>query len=375
MPAKRRRFGYVRKLPSGKYQASYIGPAGDRVSALGTFRTKTDADRWLARVEADLSRGAWLNEALGRTPFGEYAEAYLTENPKVGERWAETCRRNMRLHMKELLALPLVGISPPVVRTWYAAALARKAGRSSLAQSYRFLRAVMNAAVRDQAIPRNPCHIPGAGSEKAKERNVASAAQVAALVDATTPRYRAAIVLAAWCALRRGEICGLRRNDVDLERGVVWVRKNRVELLESSRKYDKEPKSEAGKRMVTVPPHVLPILVEHAKEWAGSERFFISRDGQPLRGNSLYQAFVRARMKVGVNIAFHDLRHTGQTLAAAAGASLADLKKRLGHASSAAALRYMHAVDGRDEQVAVALSELASRGDAAKLPSTIVVRH
>jgi hypothetical protein len=59
MPTRRRRFGMVRKLPSGKYQASFIGPAGTRQNAADTFLTKTDAGRWLTKVEADLSRGTW----------------------------------------------------------------------------------------------------------------------------------------------------------------------------------------------------------------------------------------------------------------------------------------------------------------------------
>jgi hypothetical protein len=56
MAAKRRRFGYVRKLPSGRYQASFIGPNGLRQYAPNTFATRTDANRWLTRVEADISR-------------------------------------------------------------------------------------------------------------------------------------------------------------------------------------------------------------------------------------------------------------------------------------------------------------------------------
>jgi integrase len=111
-------------------------------------------------------------------------------------------------------------------------------------------------------------------------------------------------------------------------------------------------------------------LTAHAAEWAGAERFFISRDGSPMRGNAVYQAFVRARTKVGLTgLSFHDLRHTGQTLAAATGATLADLKLRLGHSSAAAAaLRYLHAVEGRDREVAEALSRLAAGGDAVSLP-------
>ncbi|MFJ4103328.1 tyrosine-type recombinase/integrase [Amycolatopsis japonica] len=277
--------------------------------------------------------------------------------------------------MTELLDLPLIAITPPVVRSWYAKALLGKGGKTSIGQSYRFLRAVMNSAKRDGAIMINPCQIPGAGTDKAKERGIATPGQIVDLVEAITPRYRAAVLLAAWCGLRRGEVCGLRTADVDLVDGVVWVRKNRVELLESPKKYDKDPKTDAGRRPVSVPPHVMPYLRDHMKEWAGRDRFFIGKDGQPMRGNAVYQAFVRARVKVGVDVSYHDLRHTGQTLAASAGATLADLKKRLGHASAAASLRYLHAVEGRDKEVADQLSKLAAHGNAAKLPKTIIVKH
>jgi integrase len=88
-----------------------------------------------------------------------------------------------------------------------------------------------------------------------------------------------------------------------------------------------------------------------------------------MRGNAVCQAFVRARKKVELpGLSFHDLRHTGQTLAAATGATLADLKRRLGHSSAAASLRYLHAVEGRDREVAQALSRLAEAGDTGKLP-------
>jgi integrase len=152
------------------------------------------------------------------------------------------------------------------------------------------------------------------------------------------------------------------------------VRKNWVELLESPRKFEKDPKTDAGKREVSVPPHAWPHLVAHAEEFAGPEFFFVGRDGHRMRGNAIYQAFVRARKKVGLDISFHDLRHTGQSLAAAAGASEVDLMKRAGHSTASAAQRYVHAVEGRDREVAKALSDMVANGSAAQLPRTIKVR-
>jgi len=372
MAAKRRRFGTVRKLPSGRYQASFVGPSGKRQTAPDTFARKGDADRWLAQVETDLARGTWVNEELGRQSFGNYARGWLRDNPRIGPKWRQTCTRNLRLHLAQLVELPLLGVTPVVVREWHAAALRGPGGRTSIAQSYRFLRAVMNTAVREGAVPRNPCQIPGAGSDRAKERPVASPAEVARLVQAITPRYRAAVLLAAWCGLRRGEVVGLRVEDVDQAAATVRVCKNRVEL-DSGEAFDADPKTEAGKRTVAIPPHVLPFLREHVQDWAGKERLFVGRDGAPMRGNAISQAFGRARRKTGMDeFTFHDLRHTGQTLAASTGATLKDLMKRLGHASAAAAQRYMHAVDGRDAEIASALSDLAAHGSPAKLPRTVL---
>ena len=366
MAAKRRRFGKVRKLPSGQYQASFIGPSGIRQTAPRTFRTQTDADRWLTAVETDLSRGTSLNDTLGRQPFGTYARTWLRDHPRMGPHYRETCERNLRLHLIALRDVPLRAITPAVVREWYAAAMRGKGGRASIAQSYRFLRAVLNTAVRDGAITKKPCQIPGAGSDRAKERPVATPAQVAALIEAIAPRYRAAVLLAAWCGLRRGEVLGLHPADVDLTAATVTVRRNRVELLEKPQAYDADPKTDAGKRTVTVPPHVLPILAVHMED-LGRHRPRIHRPRRPSNA--------RRRCTPGVRLVLASrptcppsVSTTSATLARlsppATGATIKDLMRRLGHASPAASYRYLHAVDGRDGEIAAALSDLAAHGDA-----------
>jgi integrase len=70
---------------------------------------------------------------------------------------------------------------------------------------------------------------------------------------------------------------------------------------------------------VSIPPHVLPIVVEHVEKWAGPELLFVDRDGRRINGATIYQAFVRARQRLGLSLSFHDLRHTGSTMAASAG--------------------------------------------------------
>jgi hypothetical protein len=151
----------VRKLPSGRYQASFVGPSGTRQNAPQTFRTKTDADRWLSTVETDISRGTWLDEDLGREPFGTYATAWLRDHPKMGPRYRETCERNLRLHLEPLREVPLRAMTSGVVREWYATALRGKGGRASIAQSYRFLHAVMNTRAPRRCDHQEPLSNPG----------------------------------------------------------------------------------------------------------------------------------------------------------------------------------------------------------------------
>jgi integrase len=214
--------------------------------------------------------------------------------------------------------------------------------------------------------------IPGAGTPRAEQRPVASPAEVAALAEAIAPPYRAAVLLAAWGGLRRGEILGLTRDDVDLANRQVTVRRTQTELLHRRQIFDSPPKTDAAYRTVALPAHIVPALAKHLAEHSGPERVFVAADNGPMRGDTLYQAFARARRKVGMDgFRFHDLRHTGQTLAASTGATLADLMSRLGHSSSNAALRYLHTVSGRDRQIADALDQLAQHGDAASLPGRL----
>lgn len=105
-----------------------------------------------------------------------------------GDRWHETCLRNLRLHMMTLAELPLRAITPGVVRDWYGKAMRADGGKTSIAQSYRFFRAVMNAAVREGAILRNPCTLRRRRRPRQGTTNCHSGPQIVALVDAITPR-------------------------------------------------------------------------------------------------------------------------------------------------------------------------------------------
>jgi len=124
------------------------------------------------------------------------------------------------------------------------------------------------------------------------------------------------------------------------------------------------PKTAAGRRRVSIPPHVLPEIERHLQRHVGSgpdSPLFVGPTGGVLYRGVFARSWRRARTTVGVeHLHFHDLRHTGNTLAATAGASTKELMVCMGHANPRAALIYQHATTERDKAITQALSELAA---------------
>jgi len=194
--------------------------------------------------------------------------------------------------------------------------------------------------------------------EHAPERPVATPGEVARAVEATAPRFQLAVLLAAWCALRRGEILGLQRQDVDLVNGAVNVSRSFTE-------HGIGPvKTDAGIRRLAMPAFVVTAASEHLTHWVGDAAtswLFPSGDGAaPCPPAVLNQAWEKAREAIGrPDWRLHDLRHASLTWAAQAGATTADLMRRGGHASPLIALRYQHSTEDRDRLLADRLGELA----------------
>ena len=219
---------------------------------------------------------------------------------------------------------------------------------------------VFNAAVRDRAVPRSPCDLEGASPCRSAERPTASPAQIQAALEVAPEKSRLAIMLAAWCQLRRGEILGLQRGDVDLENGTVTVR--RAWLVTSEGKtVVGPPKSEAGRRTVYMPSNVLEVMTRHLDAYTDerSDAWLSSATARRFSPGTL-SAGGREREAAGIGpLRFHDLRHSGLTWAAQTGATTAELMRQAGHSSPTAAARYQHAADQRAKELAAKLGEMA----------------
>ncbi len=194
-------------------------------------------------------------------------------------------------------------------------------------------------------------------------------AEVYAVAGAMPKRYRLMVLLATFCSLRFGELAALDRGSVDAEAGYVHVRRAVVELADGSL-VTGWPKTNAGRRVVGIPEGLLPEVVAHLAEFTGdrpSSLVFVGPKGAPMRRSNFQTYWTDAVEAAGVkDVHFHDLRHTGNTLAAQAGATLPDLMARMGHASTRAAMIYLHTTSTRDRVIADRLSTLIPPTDRAR---------
>jgi integrase len=362
-------FGNVRRRSSGRWQARYRHE-GAWYTAPNTFEAKADANAWLSTVQTDLLRGSWVNPTAGKQTFGDYARCWLDGRsdlrPSTRGKYEELLRRHL---IPKFGAREIARLAPSDVRAWYHVLAAQH--RTTADDAYRALRAILNTAVADELLVKSPCTVKGAGSVRAAERPVASIKEVARAVEAVPEEYRVGLLLAAWCQLRRGELLGLQRRHVDFVNGTIRIEQTWVVTPEGIPVLG-PPKTEAGVRKLNVPAHILPILGEHLERFTGQrpEAWLLSGpNGEPVSGRTIGRYWDKARRSIGrPDLHLHDLRHSGLTWSAATGASVADLMRRGGHASPAAALRYQHATEDRDKALAdalAALSESASLGSGS----------
>lgn len=367
--AEKRSFGNIRRLPSGRYQVRFTDPDGNYIKAPNTFAAKIDAEAWLTDRRREIDANLW-NPATVAKPekitFGAYAAAWLAGRQVAGRPIKQRTREHYQAILDDHLvewfgARQLAAITPKDVRDWYAATLKDRPTMRS--HAYSLLRTIMGSAVDDELIGANPCRITGAGrARRVHKIRPASVEELAAVTAAMPARLQLMVTLASWCALRFGETVELRRRDIDLSEEIIRIRRAAVRTHGGTFEVT-TPKSDAGVRDVAIPPHIIPQIEHHLSRYVDPKQdslIFANETGGHLQPSTLYRHWHKARHVAGRDdLRWHDLRHSGAVLAAATGASLAELMARLGHSTPQAAMRYQHAAQGRDREIAALLSKLA----------------
>jgi len=185
-------------------------------------------------------------------------------------------------------------------------------------------------------------------------------------------RYHSLWWLDLRSGLREGEIIALTWRDVDLEKGLVHVRRTATPYGIN------DPKSTAGNRVVPIDSETVKMLKKHRKvvmeetlrrggRWDENSPVFPTSTGRRLLGHNCQELFDRAVKAAGLKrITFHGLRHTFATILLRRGVNSNKIAKSLGHADVATLLNtYTHALPGDDEQVIRAITEAFGHMDVA----------
>ena len=331
-----------------------------------TFKRRQDAENRVRQLEAERLTGPVADPRRGREKLADFAERWLETRLVKGKPLAPMTKQGylglLARNIEETIGqYELARIAPSVVRDWYSK-VSVSVGRDQAAKSYRLLRAMLNTAVDDELIVRNPCRIRGGGSERADERPMIDSALVFKLADSISARLRALVIVAGFVGLRAGELLGLRRCDVNLDDASLTVLVQAQQVIGIGRIVT-GPKSEAGQRTVSLPKVVVEALEKHLASYGQpgeSGVLFTGPRGEPITRATLSKEWQAARAAAGApeGPRIHDLRHHAATLTARMpGITTKELMARIGHASPRAALIYQHATEQRDREIAAFLDQ------------------
>lgn len=366
MATRKRSFGTIERRAAG-FRARYWGPDGVRYDSPHLFSARLDAEAWLAATHRSIEREEWRppqkagNEGSELNFLGGFARRCLAERdltPRTREEYGK---------LLENLILPTLGrvqlrfLEPDRIRRWYSTVLSEDRP-TQRKHAYSLLRSILSEAEEEGLIERNPCRIRNAGRvRRTRDIEPASPVELNRLFE-LPPRQALPVLLAGWCGLRAGEVRGLRRRDLDLTEGVVRVRQ--AVTRTKGEVHVGAPKTAAGVRDVGIPPHLIPYLSKYVATLpvAGRDGYlFPGRDGvSPMSEKALRYAYEQARKVTGRDdLTFHDMRHSAASLAGMTGATTAELKAMMGHATAGMVERYQHATRASRSRLAENMSKLA----------------
>lgn len=362
--ASRSSWGKVRKLPSGKYQASHVDPSGLRVNAPLTFPNKKMAQVWLAEQQTLMAKGEWsLKKEQAPLLFKGFAERHIDlqttskGKPLHGSTKALYCRL-LKNDLGEFHDLEIKAISVQQIDQWWK----RKTSSGKVttaSKAYKLLHAVLNRALAEGKISTNPCRVRGAHTATTgKELYVPSVEEVGALVSFSPAELKAAMLIASYGGLRFGEWSALTRGDLEIisESGQTFFR---IHVTKAYSRIGQSlvlgpTKSADGVRSIDLSSQLTAILSQHLLAFtapATNGPLFLKPNGVAMSHDYFIRRFDQAAALAGLRkLTPHALRHFGATQKVRLGMNFADLRKWLGDSTNQAALGYVHASHNQEAQ-------------------------
>jgi len=380
----------TKRLPPGvralgkRFQARYTGPDGHRYTR--TFSTSPMASSWLEHEKRLVDLDVWTppdkraeTKNVDGITVRQLADRYLEARSKGARPLKQTSADDYRdLFRRRVAPYPIADaavteLTRRTVLDWRDTIDEDHETPTQNGKASTYLHTLLQYAVEEEIIGSNPHSLKGRGKPARRtEPRVFPPEHWPAYLDALPERWRAASLLVLTTGLRRGEVLGLRWEDVDLEAGIVHVRQAASVVQDAdgrrSRTVLTTPKTRAGRRDVPIIPAWVQTIRNNLPprgEASGPELIWHQGDGSPERGDGWYNQHRKAMRTVGWNVKLHEFRNTFLTLAASqGGATTHELQILGGHSTPAMAMHYQVAVPERLRSVVDRMDERFTKPDA-----------
>jgi integrase len=346
-------------------------------------KTRKEAADLMAHGLSDLGRGAFV--APHKMTVGAWLDMWLREykQPSIRPLTLENYDRVIRCHLKPPLGeIALKGLRPEHVQRLYNKKHQDGSSLGTIRVIHAVLHDALKQALKNQLVVRNVSEAVVLPSGKQRVIQPLSLQQVRQFLTAIADDWLyPAVLLSFGTGLRRGEVLGLRWQDVDLDAGVLAVRQTLArariygtsEAKTRTRLIFQEPKTPESRRTIPIPAEGIEALKRHKAKQA-QERLLMGEayhdhgllfcypNGRPIAPADFYKRFVRLlRQACMPRIRVHDARHTFATLMLELGESPKTVQTMLGHTTITTTMDiYSHVSLDLEKRAAAKLNEALS---------------
>lgn len=359
-----------------KYRVCFdygVDREGNRVRKYRTFDTKRDATRAFNEHKVKMDKGTQIMPS--EYTFAQWLDYWYKDIilPQIEETTAYGYRGMIENYLKPQLGeIRLQKLTSRDIQQYYTWLMGEKElSPNTVIKHHNLLTNTLNAAERQEYITKNPMRAVSPPKKRQREAKFYTPEQLGILLDkAVGTRLELPVFICAYLGLRRGELCGLRWSDVDLEHQTITIENTRTQA--GKKEIEKGTKTASSTRTLYLPDTLCDMLkaarehqqacrAEYKNAYDDNDYVVVMEDGRPFRPNYLSELFGKFLADNDLpKIVLHELRHTFASLSNQAGIPAYNIGKALGHSTPATTQKiYTHLLDQTHTQAVEGVAAIA----------------
>ena len=359
-----------------KYRVCFdygVDREGNRVRKYRTFDTKRDATRAFNEHKVKMDKGTQIMPS--EYTFSQWLDYWYKDIilPQIEETTAYGYRGMIENYLKPQLGeIRLQKLTARDIQQYYTWLMGEKElSPNTVIKHHNLLTNTLNAAERQEYITKNPMRAVSPPKKRQREAKFYTPEQLGILLDkAVGTRLELPVYICAYLGLRRGELCGLRWGDVDLEHKTITIENTRTQA--GKKEIEKGTKTASSTRTLYLPDTLCNMLkaakenqqacrAEYKNAYDDNDYVVVMEDGRPFRPNYLSELFSKFLADNDLpKIVLHELRHTFASLSNQAGIPAYNIGKALGHSTPATTQKiYTHLLDQTHTQAVEGVAAIA----------------